>query len=75
MTTLEAFADSVDQDQTAQNVQSDLLSTLSTFHSRNLTVSLYLKGSVILANQNARFIYSVVKELSNVRRQILDVEN
>ena len=31
MTTQEAFVDSVDQDQTAQNVQSDLWSTLSTF--------------------------------------------
>ena len=31
MTTQEAFVDSVDQDQTAKNVQSDLLSTLSTF--------------------------------------------
>ena len=30
MTTQEAFVDSVDQDQTAQNVQSDLWSTLST---------------------------------------------
>ena len=27
----EAFVDSVDQDQTAQNMQSDLWSTLSTF--------------------------------------------
>ena len=31
LTTQEAFVDSVDQDQTAQNVQSDLWSTLSTF--------------------------------------------
>ena len=31
MTTQEAFVDSVDQDQTARNVQSDLWSTLSTF--------------------------------------------
>ena len=31
MTTQEAFVDSVDQDQTVQNVQSDLLSTLSSF--------------------------------------------
>ena len=31
MTTQAAFVDSVDQDQTAQNVQSDLWSTLSTF--------------------------------------------
>ena len=31
MTTQEAFVDSVDQDQTAQNVQYDLWSTLSTF--------------------------------------------
>ena len=31
MTTQEAFVDSVDQDQTAQNVQSDPWSTLSTF--------------------------------------------
>ena len=31
MTTQEAFVDSVDQDQTAQNVQSDLCSSLSTF--------------------------------------------
>ena len=31
MTTQEAFVDSVDQDQIAQNVQSDLWSTLSTF--------------------------------------------
>ena len=35
MTTQEAFVDSVDQDQTEQNVQSNLWSTLSTFfHSR-----------------------------------------
>ena len=31
MMTQEAFADSVDQDEAAQNVQSDLLSTLPTF--------------------------------------------
>ena len=31
MTTRDAFVDSVDQDQTAQNVQSDLWSTPSTF--------------------------------------------
>ena len=31
MTIQEAFTDSIDQDQTAQNVQSDLWSTLSTF--------------------------------------------
>ena len=31
MMTQEAFVDTVDQDQTAQNVQSDLWSTLSTF--------------------------------------------
>ena len=31
LTTPEAFEDGVDQDQTAQNVQSDLWSTLSTF--------------------------------------------
>ena len=31
MTTQEAFEDSVDKDQTARNVQSDLWSTLSTF--------------------------------------------
>ena len=31
MTTQEAFLDSVDQNQTAQNVQSDVLSTQSTF--------------------------------------------
>ena len=31
MTTLKAFEDSVDQDQTAQTMQSDLSSTLSTF--------------------------------------------
>ena len=30
MTTQEVFVDSVDQDQTAQNVQSDLWSTMST---------------------------------------------
>ena len=31
MTTQEAFMDSVDQDQTEQNIEFDLLSTLSTF--------------------------------------------
>ena len=31
MTTQEAFVDSIDQDQTAQNMQSDLWSMLSTF--------------------------------------------
>ena len=32
----EAFVDSEDQDQTAQNMQSDLWSTLSTFLNSNL---------------------------------------
>ena len=48
MTAKEAFIESVDQDQTAQNVQSDLWSTLSTFiiPDYNLTVSSSCNGSV-----------------------------
>ena len=48
MTTLEAFVDSVDQDQTAQNVQSDLWFTLSAFFilDYNWTVSSSRKGTV-----------------------------
>ena len=37
MTTQEALVDSVDQDHTVQNVQSDLGSTLSTFSSKIIT--------------------------------------
>ena len=40
MTTQEAFVDSVDQDQTAQNVQSDLWSTLPSF-SFKITTELF----------------------------------
>ena len=39
MATQESFVDSVDQDQTAQNVQSNLWSTLSTFYFQILTES------------------------------------
>ena len=39
MTTQEAYVDSVDQDQTAQNVQSDLWSTPSTFVFQIITES------------------------------------
>ena len=47
MTTQEAFVDSVDQDQTAQNVQSDLWSTLSTFWLQIITeLFLYLAMEV-----------------------------
>ena len=53
MTTQEALVDSVDQDQTAQNVQSDLRSTLSTVFILvyNGTVSSSCNGSVFLANE------------------------
>ena len=64
LTTQEAFGDTVDQDETAQNMQSDLWSTLSTFFilDYNYTVSSSCNGSVFLANEIERFIYSVVRE-------------
>ena len=67
MTTQEAFVYSIDQEQTAQNVQSDLWSTLSLFFiiDYNYTVSSSCNGTVFLANEKAWFIYSVVKELIN----------
>ena len=48
--TQEAIVDSVDQDQTAQNMQFDLRSTLSTLFIHDLTVSSPFTGSVFLAN-------------------------
>ena len=59
---LEAIVDSVDQDQTAQNVQSDLLSTLSTFSFQIITkiVSSSCDGNVFLADEKHLFIYSVL---------------
>ena len=67
MMTQEAFVDGVDQYQTAQNMQSDVWSTLSTFFILDYnywTVSSSCNGSVVLANENAWFIYLVVKELT-----------
>ena len=63
--TQEAFVDSVDQDQTAQNVQSDLWSTLSTLFTLdyNLTVSSSYRRRVVLAYEKVRYIYLIVKEL------------
>ena len=72
MTTQDAFVDSVGQDQIAQNVQSDLESTPSTF-SFFITTKLLpsCNGSVFLANEKLRFIYSVVKELKNINDEIV----
>ena len=53
MTSQEAFVDSVDQDQTAQNY----------FLDYNLTVSSSFNGSVFVVNERAQFIYSVVKDV------------
>ena len=66
MTTQEAFADSVDQDQTGQNVQFGLPFTQSTFFILDckLTVFSSCNGSLFLANEKAWFIYSVVKDLN-----------
>ena len=50
----EAFVDSIAQDQTVRNVQSDRWSTLSIF---------ILQWKCILANEKARFIYSVMTKL------------
>ena len=66
MTTQKAFVDSVDQDQTAQNVQSDLCSTLSTFSFYIISKSfLDLAMEVHMYFQSMKnydlFIYSVVK--------------
>ena len=65
--TTQGFVDSVDQDQTAQNLQSDLCSALCTFSicDNNYIVSSSCNGSVFLAIENVKlqFIYSVVKEL------------
>ena len=65
MTTHEAFEDSADQDLTAQSVQSNVRSTLSTFCilDYNKMVSSSRNGIIFLANEKARFIFSVVKEL------------
>ena len=56
MTKVVAFVFSVSQDQTANNVQSDLWSTLSTNHSR-LTVNCFfiLQWKYILANKKLQF--------------------
>ena len=51
LTTEEAFVDSVNQDQTAQNVQSDLCSILATFPFWIRTVSPSCNGSVFLTNE------------------------
>ena len=64
MTLQEAFVDSVDQDQTALNVQSDLDLHCPHVHSRYITFSSSCNGSVFLANEKLRFIYSVVKQLT-----------
>ena len=63
MTTQEAFVDNADQDQTAQTLQSDLSFTLSTFSIQIITkiVSSSCNGSIVLANEKLRIIYSVVK--------------
>ena len=55
MTTQEAFVDSIGQDQTAQNMQSNLLSAQSTFFIRdyNKTVASSYNGSILLANVKA----------------------
>ena len=64
MMTQEAFLDSVDQDQTVQNMQSDIWSTLATFIilDYNLTVSSW-NGSTFLADERAWLLYSSVKKL------------
>ena len=59
MTTQGAFEDSVDQDQTAQNVQSDLSSTLSIFCilDYNYIFSSSCDGSVFLANTTTIYLF------------------
>ena len=59
------FEDSVDQGQTAQNVQSDLWSTLSAFFTLDnfWSVSSTYNGIVFLSNEKLQFIYLVAKEL------------
>ena len=65
-TTQEALVDSVDQDQTAQNMQSDIWCTLSTVFivDYNWTISSICNGNVFLGNEKIKFIYLVVKEWS-----------
>ena len=58
LTTQEAFVDIVNQDQTIQNVQSDLWSTVSTFpFSIIIVLFLHLAMTVFLANEQIQFIY------------------
>ena len=67
MTTQEAFVDSVSQDQTAQNVQFCLWSTLCTvifIIDYNEIVSSSWNRSLFSANEKIRFIYSEVKGLN-----------
>ena len=49
--TQETFVDSVDQDQTAQNVQSDLWSTQSIFFIPDFNYTISCNGTVLLANK------------------------
>ena len=61
MTIQEALADNVDQDQTAQHMQSDLLYKLSIFIlDYNKTISSSCNGNAFLSNE--KLIYLVVKE-------------
>ena len=67
MTTQEAFKDSIDHrsDCTERAVRS-LIYTIQIFHSRlcvSSSVSSSCNSSIFLANEKARSIYSVVKEL------------
>ena len=55
LTTQEAFVDSVSQDQTPQNVLSDLGSTMSTFSFKIVTkLSSSCNGSVFLVDEKSR---------------------
>ena len=67
MTTQEAFVDSVDLNQTAQNAVWSLIYTVHMFIlDYNWSVS--SSGTVFLANEKTQFIYSVLKELSTLFR-------
>ena len=64
--TIEASVDSADQDQTAQNVQSDLIPTLfrfSFYTIKELFFQSSCNGSGLLADQKLQFIYLIVKKL------------
>ena len=77
MTTHKALVDSVDQNQTTQNVQSELWSTLSTFFilDYNWTVSSACNGNVFLANEKVWFIQSKVKDLMYLCHAIYQVRH